>query len=222
MDLSRSVDVSRVLLVDDHAIVRRGLSQLFEREPDFTVCGEAATETEAFDLIESLDPHLLVTDLTLEGRSGLDLIKRVHAYHEALPVLVVSMHDETLYAHRALAAGAQGYVMKRRADIEVLKAARMVRDGLIYSNGNVGGPASSPDAPPGGERDPVAVLTDREFEVFLLIGEGFTPRHIAEKLSLSVSTVEVYRERIKAKLALESSPLLLRYAVRWCKDRKLS
>lgn len=218
MERSPSAEVTRVLLVDDHAIVRRGLQQLFEREPDFMVCGEAATETEAFDLVETLKPDLLITDLTLEGRSGLDLIKRVHTYHGNLPVLVVSMHDERLYAHRALAAGAHGYVMKRSADAEILEAARAVRDGLTYSNG----PTSNCTDRSGHEDNPVAMLTDREFEVFLLIGEGFTPRHIAEKLSLSVSTVEVYRQRIKEKLDIESAPLLLRYAVRWCRDRAAS
>jgi DNA-binding NarL/FixJ family response regulator len=215
MELSLPPETTRVLLVDDHAIVRRGLRHLFEREPDFTVCGEAATETEAFDLVETLDPDLLITDLTLKHRSGLDLIKRVHTYHEDLPVLVVSMHDERLYAHRAFAAGAQGYVMKRSADAEIIKAARAVRDGMTYCKGSI---SCSADLP-GGEAPPVTLLSDRELEVFLLIGEGFTPQHIAEKLSLSVSTVEVYRQRIKEKLDIESSPMLLRYAVRWCRDR---
>jgi DNA-binding NarL/FixJ family response regulator len=218
MNLPPSVEATRVLLVDDHAIVRRGLRQLFEREPDFTVCGDAATETEAFDLVETLAPDLLVTDLTLEGRSGLDLIKRVHAYYGDLPVLVVSMHDERVYAHRALAAGAQGYVMKRSTDAEIVKAARAVRDGMAYCEKTI---RCSADLP-GGEDSPVTLLSDRELEVFLLIGEGFTPQHIAERLSLSVSTVEVYRQRIKKKLDIESAPMLLRYAVRWCRDRATS
>ncbi len=211
-------DPARTVLVDDHALVRRGLRQLFEREPDFTVCGDAATETEAFDLVEALAPDLLVTDMTLEGRSGLDLIQRVHRYHPALPVLVVSMHEEDLYAHRAFAAGARGYVMKRSADGEVLRAARAVRDGSVYTGGTVRSDPG-PELRLGNGRDPLAALTDREFEVFLLVGRGFTPRYIAEQLALSVSTVEVYRERLKEKLDLASSPLLLRYAVRWCKDQ---
>lgn len=211
--------VTRTVLVDDHAVVRRGLRQLFEREPDFAVCGEADTEAGAFDLVEALAPDLLITDLTLEGRSGLDLIKRVHSYHPALPVLVVSMHDARLYAERALAAGALGYAMKRYTDEEVLRAARTVRSGRAYLPEPVRQDVG-PDALPGAGSDPTAVLTDRELEVFLLVGQGFTPRHIAEKLSLSVSTVEVYRERIKEKMGLESSPLLLRYAVRWCKDHE--
>jgi DNA-binding NarL/FixJ family response regulator len=221
MDPFPSAKATRVLLVDDHAIVRRGLRQLFEREADFTVCGEAATATDALDLVEALAPDLLVTDLTLEGRSGLDLIKRVRTHHKELPVLVVSMHDERLYAHRALAAGARGYVMKRSADDEVIRAARAVRDGQSDGSTNEA-PTDRPDAPTGDEGDPVAILTDREFEVFLLIGEGFTPRYIAEKLTLSVSTVEVYRQRIKEKLDIENAPMLLRYAVRWCRDRAIT
>ncbi len=201
--------LTRTLLVDDHTVVRRGLRYLFEREPDFEVVGEAATEAEAFDLIEALGPDLLVTDLTLEGRGGLDLIERVHRYHPEVRVLVLSMHDEELYAQRAFAAGAHGYVMKRYADDEILRTARIVRDGDVHLSASA----------PGGTSTPLASLTDRELEVFLLIGQGYAPRHIAEKLNLSVSTVEVYRERLKEKLDIESSPLLLRYAVQWCKDR---
>ncbi len=214
---SASTLVTDIVLVDDHEIVRRGMRQLFEREEDFRVCGEAATEVEAFDMVEALEPDLLITDLTLEGRSGLDLIKRVRAYHPELPILVVSMHDERIYARRVLAAGAQGYVMKRHADSEVLEAARRVRDGSVY----VGRAARLPLEPAAdaiGENGSLDILTDREFEIFLLIGQGFMPRHVAERLSLSVSTVEVYRQRIKEKLEIDSSTMLLRYAVRWCKD----
>lgn len=217
MELMRRNEVTDTVLVDDHAIVRRGLRQLFEREPDFRVCGEASGEAEAFDLIERFAPHLLVTDLTLEGRGGLELTARVLRYHPTLLILVVSMHDEQLYAHRALAAGARGYVMKGHADREVLHAARAIREGCTYVGEAIRQPASG--GAPAEPHSPVQALTDREFEVFLLVGQGYAPRHIAEKLSLSVSTVEVYRERLKEKLGLESSPLLLRYAVRWCKDR---
>lgn len=151
----------------------------------------------------------------LAGASGLDLIKRVHRYHPDLPVLVVSMHDEALYARRARAAGARGYVMKRGTEGDILEAARAVRQGHPYFNDLA---SDLPDSD-GQTGDAVQHLTDREFEVFLLIGQGFTPRHIAAQLALSVSTVEVYRERLKEKLRLESSPHLLRYAVRWCKDQ---
>lgn len=209
-------DVTEVVLVDDHAIVRRGLRQILDTEPDFHVCAEAATESEAFDLVETLAPGLLVTDLTLEGRSGLDLVKRVHRYHPGVPILVVSMHEAELYADRALAAGARGYVMKRRSEEEVVRAARAVRDGQTY----VGGGTVSGAAEPLPSDGPLAALTDREMEVFFLMGQGYSPRHVADQLSLSVSTVEVYRERIKEKLNVASSPLLLRYAIQWCKDNQ--
>ncbi len=210
--------IAGLVIVDDHPIVRRGLRQLFDRQEDFSVCGEAGNETEAFDLVEALNPDLLVTDLTLEGRSGLDLIRRIHRYHPGLLILVVSMHEDWLYAQRAIDAGAHGYVMKQHADSDVLDAARTIRQGHLYW----GKGARTSDTPRNsntGSPSPVESLTDREFQVFLLMGQGFTPRHIAEKLSLSVSTVEVYRQRIKEKLAIESSPMLVRYAVRWCKDQ---
>ena len=208
----------RIVLVDDHAIVRRGLRQLFEREPDFLVCAEADTGDEGFRAVERLAPDLLVTDLTLEGRGGLELTSQVHRYHPDLPVLVVSMHDEALLARRALAAGARGYVTKRRAEHVVVSAARAVLAGHLFVEG------LTPPAGASGEgkaADPVSTLSDREFEVFLLLGKGYAPRHIADALSLSVSTVEVYRERMKEKLGVESSPLLVRYAVRWCRDNRV-
>ncbi len=203
----------RVVLVDDHAVLRWGLRQLFEAEPDFTVCAEAATVEEGFQAVERLDPDLLVTDVTLGGRGGLELTGRVHRYHPDLPVVVVSMHDESLFAQRALAAGARGYVAKDRAERDVIPAARAALAGRTFFGGAVGPPASDEDT------DPVTALSDRELEVFLLIGRGFAPRHVADALSLSVSTVEAYRERMKEKLGVESSPMLLRFAVRWCRDR---
>ena len=203
----------RVVLVDDHAVLRWGLRQLFEAEPDFAVCAEAATVDEAFQAVEREAPDLLVTDLALAGRGGLELTGQVQRYHPGLPVLVVSMHDQALFAHRSLAAGASGYVTKDRAERDVIPAARAALNGQTFVGGAVGPPAS------GLGGDPVAALSDRELEVFLLIGQGYAPRYIAQTLCLSVSTVEAYRERMKEKLSLESSPVLLRFAVRWCKDR---
>ena len=203
----------RVVLVDDHAVLRWGLRQLFDAEPDFAVCAEAGTVDEGFRAVERLAPDLLVTDLTLGGRGGLELTDQVRRYHPGLPVVVVSMHDPALFARRALAAGARAYVTKDRAEHDVIPAARAALDGRTFVNGAAGPPASGADG------DPVAALSDRELEVFLLIGQGFAPRYIAQALCLSVSTVEAYRERMKEKLDLESSPVLLRFAVRWCKDR---
>lgn len=203
----------RVVLVDDHAILRWGLCRLFDSEPDFAVCGEAGTVDEGFQAVERLAPDLLVTDLTLDGRSGLELTAQVHRYHPGLPVVVLSMHDEALFGPRALAAGARGYVRKRQAEHDLIPAARAVLAGQTFAGGAVGPLAAGETA------DPVSALSDREFEVFLLLGQGFAPRHIAETLCLSVSTVEAYRERMKEKLGMASSPALLRFAVRWCKDR---
>ncbi len=204
-----------VVLVDDHAIVRWGLRQLFDREPDFHVCAEGDSLVEGFSAVEHQRPDLLVTDFSLGGRGGLELTEQVRRYHPAVSVLVVSMHDEDLVAHRALAAGARGYVTKRRADRDVLPAARAVLSGRTFVGGRAGAlPKDVSDGP----ADPVDVLTDRELEVFLLLGRGFAPRHVAGSLCLSVSTVEVYRERMKEKLGVASSPVLLRYAVRWCRD----
>ena len=207
----------RVVLVDDHAVLRWGLRRLFEAEPDFAVCAEAATVDEGFRAVERLAPDLLVTDLTLGGRGGLELTGQVHRYHPGLPVVVVSMHDQALFARRALAAGASAYVMKHRAERDVIPAARAALDGRPFADGAAGPPpAASGDGDSG---DPVEALSDRELDVFLLIGQGYAPRHIAESLCLSVSTVEAYRERMKEKLGLDSSPTLVRFAVRWCKDR---
>ena len=216
-----SVPPHRVVLVDDHAVLRWGLRQLFEAEPDFAVCAEAATVDEGFQAVERLAPDLLVTDLTLGGRGGLELTGQVRRYHPGLPVVVVSMHDGSLFATRALAAGASAYVTKDRAEHDVVPAARAALAGRTFVEGAVGPPPTAPAGGADGDRDgdPIAALSDRELEVFLLIGQGYAPRYIAEALSLSVSTVEAYRERMKEKLGVESSPMLLRFAVRWCKDR---
>lgn len=209
----------RVYIVDDHPVVRRGLRQLFEREQGFSVCGEAESVAQALMSVPASDPELVISDLSLGGRNGLELTRQLATHHPRVPVLIVSMHDEKMYAQRAIAAGAKGYVMKKHSEQEVVKAAREVLAGKIYLSD-----AIRPLVEENGDQNrdtsgsPINALTDRELEVFRLIGEGFPPRHIAENLNLSVSTIEVYRERIKHKMGLKSSPLLLRYAVSWCKD----
>lgn len=209
----------RIFHVDDHPVVRQGLRLLIEQEPDLRMCGEAADVPEALEGVEHFAPDLVVTDLTLEVGNGLDLTRALRRHHPALPILVLSMHDEQLYAERALSAGACGYVMKCCSGNELIEAVREVLAGRIYVSSALR--HLQPDYFHDGHhnrRAPLDALTDRELEIFLLIGQGYAPRHIAEKLGLSVSTVEVYRERLKDKLRLESSPLLLRYAVSWCKD----
>lgn len=204
--------VRRVVLLDDHAIVRRGLRQLFEREADFTVCAEAETAAEGLHAVETEAPDLLVADLTLEGRSGFEVLHQIRQHPLPLSVLVVSMHDDLMFVDRALAAGADGYVTKRHAERDVIRASRAVLSGQTFVLGRVGPPLPSAE-------DPVAQLSDREFEVFLLLGRGYAPRHAAERLSLSVSTVEAHRERMKVKLGVQDSPTLVRYAVNWCHHR---
>src|SRR6266508_2751453 len=189
----------RILLVDDHAIVREGFAELINQSADLQVCGEAKTAAEAMEAAGRLKPDLAVVDLSLQGGSGLELIKNLKALHPLLPMLVVSMHEERLYAQRALQAGALGYVMKREAFKTVLLAIRAVLRGEVFLSKNVrermlqqmvGG-----TPPP--QRTGVAQLSDRELEVFELMGEGRTTRHIAGKLHVSVSTVETHRAHIK-------------------------
>ena len=215
MTVSKDAHLQAILLVDDHPIVRRGLRQLFESQPDFTVCGEAEDIAGALDAVARLDPDLALVDLSLKGRSGLELTRQLQTHHPSLPVLILSLHDEKLYGERALRAGASGYVMKRRADDEILYAARQVLAGQRYLSPVV---QQQLDKALDKETFDVNNLTDREFEVLVLIGQGYAPRHIAEQLSLSVSTVEVYRQHLKEKLGLGSATELRRYAIAWFKE----
>ncbi len=210
----------RIFLVDDHPVARQGLRMVLENESDLEVCGEAADVPSALDGIEALRPELVVTDLELEHRSGLDVLRAMQRFPFRPHGLVVSMYDEVLYAHRALRAGAQGYAMKRASGAEVVHAVREVLAGRIYLSGAL---RQRENGALEGDLhlSLMSLLTDRELEVFLLLGEGYAPRHIADKLHLSPSTVEVYRQHLKEKLNLESSALLGRYAVAWCRSHVL-
>lgn len=215
MPVSKDAHLQSILLVDDHPIVRRGLRQLFESQPDFTVCGEAEDIASALDAVARLKPDLALVDLSLKGRSGLELTRQLQAHHPSLPVLILSLHDEKLYGERALRAGARGYVMKRHADDEILHAARQVLAGHRYISLAV---QQQLEGALDKKKAAVSTLTDREFEVLVLIGQGYPPRHIADQLSLSVSTIEVYRQHLKEKLGLGSATELRRYAIAWFKD----
>jgi DNA-binding NarL/FixJ family response regulator len=207
----------RVLVVDDHPIMREGLRQLINHEPDFIVCGEAADANEALALIHSTKPDLLLVDISLPGRGGLELIKDVRAQHPALSVLVLSMHDETLYAERVLRAGARGYVMKQEGGRKLIEAIRQVLAGQIFVSERMSAKILEIFSGRRGlaTSSPVELLTDREFEVFQLIGKGLSTAKIAEQLYLSVKTIEVHRVHIKEKLKLKTAPELIRFAVRW-------
>jgi DNA-binding NarL/FixJ family response regulator len=207
----------RVLIVDDHPMMREGLAQLIDQEPDLSVCGQADRAAQAMDDIAANLPDLVLLDISLPDRSGLELIKDVHALHSELPILVVSMHDETLYAERVLRAGGRGYVMKQEGGKILMQAMRQVLSGQIYVSEKIS--AKILEIFSGGRggavQSPVEKLSDREFEVFQLVGQGQGTRDIAQHLHLSVKTVEVHRANIKKKLELKTGADLVRYAIRW-------
>ena len=206
---------TRVLLVDDHPIVRQGLAQLIGQQAGLEVCAEAADPQEAMAAIKAHSPSLVVLDLSLNGADGMELIRDIRQQREDLPVLVLSMHDESVYAQRAIRAGARGYIMKQEPPEVLLEAVRRVLDGEIYLSEKLGQSlltrlvgATAPAA-----EQELDQLSDRELQVVRLIGQGLRTRDIAEQLYLSVKTVEAHREHIKQKLGLGSGAELLRYAV---------
>ena len=207
----------RILVVDDHPMMRQGLAQLVGAETDLVVCGEAENAESALDCISTMKPDLVLADISLPGKNGLELIKDFQALQPGLPVLVISMHDESLYAERVLRAGGRGYVMKQEGGKKLMLAIRQVLGGQIYVSEKMSALILELFSGRRGsaEGSPVEKLTDREFEVFQLIGEGKGTREIAEKLHLSVKTVDVHRTNIKKKLKLESANELIRFAVRW-------
>lgn len=207
---------ARVLIVDDHPLVRLGFSQLLSDEEDLVVCGEAECAAEALDLVAELEPDLLVVDISLKGTSGLELIKQVRSRRPHVAMLVCSMHDESLFAERALRAGAHGYIGKREAPDDLVTAVRVVLAGKRYLSPRFAARLEAAGFDGRGDLpEPVAVLSDRELEVFDLIGRGVGTREIAERLGIAVKTVETYRENIKEKLMIDSGPELARRAVAW-------
>ncbi|RCX26062.1 response regulator transcription factor [Thioalbus denitrificans] len=204
---------SRILLIDDHPLVRAGLRALIDHEHDLAVCGEAAGSGEALKLADDLAPDVAIVDLSLTEGSGLELIKRLHARHPATLLLVCSMHDESLFAERALKAGARGYINKQEATNNVVDAVHRVLEGGIYLSATM--TQRMRQAGNAGRQASVGDLTDRELEVFGLIGEGLATSRIAEQLHLSIKTVESHREKIKKKLNLATGSELARYAVQW-------
>jgi DNA-binding NarL/FixJ family response regulator len=213
---------TRVLLVDDHPILRRGLAQLINQEADMVVCGEAEDAARAFQAVEKLTPDVAVVDISLKSGNGLDLVKNVKAVHPNLAMLVLSMHDESLYAERALRAGALGYIMKEEATEVVLTAIRRVLTGEVFLSERMKSRMLQQLATGKGKvvASPIEHLTDRELEVFRLIGEGRSTREIAAELHLSVRTVEAYREYIKAKLSLKNATELVQHAFHWVHHEK--
>jgi DNA-binding NarL/FixJ family response regulator len=206
----------RVLVVDDHPIMRTGLRQLIDQEPDLTVCGEAEDAHGALEAIERHKPQIVLVDISLKDRSGIELIKDIRVRWPDVPVLVLSMHEESFYAERALRAGARGYVTKSQASAKVVEGIRRVLDGEVYFSEQVVSMMLGKMAGGGQAAEPlVDSLSDREFEVFELIGQGLPTRDIAARLHLSIKTIEAHRENIKRKLKLATATDLLRYAVQW-------
>jgi len=212
--------LTRILLVDDHPVVREGLAESINREGDLTVCAQAEDQRGALLAMESAKPDLVVIDLVLKKSSGFELIKDIRARWPRARILVMSMHDETLHAERALRAGAQGYITKQEATRNILAAIRRVVSGGIYLNERTSSTILARlAANPGKMHDSITdLLADREIQVFELIGEGLSTREIALQLRIDMKTVDTYRTRIKEKLNLESSSALLKLAISWNRD----
>lgn len=207
----------KIYLVEDHPIFRRGLRDFIEDEPDMQVCGEAEEIGTAWDDIPRLEPDLVVVDISLKGRNGLELVKSLSGWKKELPILVLSTHDESLYAERSLRAGARGYVMKHEASERIIAGLRALVAGDIYVSPRI---ASSLLSKTVGERSapPLSLdesLSDRELEVFGLFGKGLTTNEVSEQLSLSPKTIATYRDRIKEKLGIKNTSELIRNAVQW-------
>jgi DNA-binding NarL/FixJ family response regulator len=214
-----AVRKSFILIVDDHPLVRHGLASLIGPQSDLAVCGEAATPAEALSAIQRLRPDLAIVDLSLGDDDGLDLVKTIAARHRDVPVLICSMHKESAYAERALRAGARGYVMKQEPDEVLLAAVRRVLSGQIHVSEAVASRMLLKLVNPRAASGPsVDQLSDREYEVFRLIGRGVGPSDIARQLGVSVKTIETHREGIKRKLNLASAHDLLRAAMRHADD----
>ena len=213
---------TRVVLVDDHPLVRERLVELINREADLEVVGEAEDRHEALEVIEAARPDLAIVDLTLKSSLGIELIKDLQARRPELPILVVSMQDEAIHAERCLRAGARGYITKQQASRHVMQAIRRVLEGGIHVSDavahqmlsrNVGRPLGHNPA------TPISRLADRELQVFELIGKGHSTRQIGDLLGLDIKTIETYRARIKEKLGLKDAPELLKRAIAWAHDR---
>ncbi len=210
----------RILIVDDHPITRQGIAALISQQPDLEVCGEADSAPRAIELVEKLRPRLVIADITLKSTNGIELTKNIKAQAPDVQVLILSMHDESLYAERALRAGATGYLMKHEASQKVVTAIQRMLHGDLYLSDKVKEKMLHRLVNHKAEAVvfPIDTLSDREMEVFQLIGNGYSTRQIAAKLNLSVKTIDSYREHLKLKLSLESGSDLVRYAIQWVKS----
>jgi DNA-binding NarL/FixJ family response regulator len=213
---------NRIFLIDDHPIVRQGLALLINREVDLEVCGEAQDAPSALTGLAACEPDVIILDISLNGPDGLDLLKTLRLKDAHMPVLVLSMHDESTYAERALRAGANGYIMKHEAAEKVLVAIRRIVGGEVYLSDRLTNKMLQQivrGTDPVG-RSPVSMLSDRELEIYRLIGSGHATRQIADELHISVKTVESYQAHIKVKLSLRSARELVQHAIEWTVTEK--
>ena len=211
----------RILVVDDHPVLRKGLVRLIDSKDEFVVCGEASTAADAMALIRELEPHLAIVDIGLPGASGIELTKTIRAEFQKLPVLILSMHEEAFYATRALRAGAMGYIVKQDAIDNIAEALREALNGRCYLSPVIAAQLqhNGPDKQIHPTDDPVSLLTDREFEIFELIGKGHEVREISHALGVSPKTVETHRTNIKEKLKLKNARQVTHLAVQWLGQR---
>jgi DNA-binding NarL/FixJ family response regulator len=211
-----------ILIVDDHSVVREGLAAVINDQPDLVVCGQAENAGKALIADAALKPDLVIVDISLEGRNGLDLIKDLRVQRPKRPIMALSMHDETLYAERALRAGAQGYVMKKEATKDLLAALRRVLAGGVYLSERMTGKMMHQfvQGVPAKVQSSIELLSDRELEVFQLLGQGCSTRMIAVNLHISIKTVSSYRQNIMLKLNLTSSSALVHHAIHWAKSNQ--
>ena len=212
---------TQVLIVDDHPVVRDGLTTIINHEQDLNVCGEADDAHEALKAVTELKPDVVIVDISLKSSDGIELTKNIKAGNSKLPVIVLSVHDESVYAERALLAGAKAYLMKDAVSENIVKAIRTVLSNEIYVSNTISKKFLHKIArdKKGTTKTPIENLSDREFEVFRLIGEGFKASQIAMQLHLSIKTIETYRSRIKEKLNLPSAAELLQYSIKWAKSK---
>jgi len=219
--MAKTPEKHRILIVDDHPLFCEGVRQVINRHPSLIVCGQAGDAAAAMKAVAELNPDLALVDISLEGSNGIDLIKNLKARHEALPILVVSMHDESLYAERALRAGAQGYIMKNQPIKIVRDAIFKVLAGDIFLSDKMSASVLAKLLLGKNEEpvSPVDQLSDRELEVFQLLGEGKSSREIAETLNLTIPTIHSFRNRIKEKLQLRNSTELVLHAMQWVRER---
>lgn len=214
---------TRIFITDDHALIRRGLTAMINAESDMEVCGEAEDTATATSEIIRLKPDVVIVDISLKGNSGIELIKNIKAYDSNIHIVVLSMHDESVYALRVLKAGAKGYVMKQDIAQKIMEAIQRIRKGQLYFSERVASQLFNRLAKGNNEVEndsPVASLSDRELEIVNLIGAGLSTREIAVRLHVSIKTIETHRAHIKAKLSLGTANQLVQFCVRWVEDNK--